>query len=1519
MPVRQWIRRLKGTPRPSGQLEGIEHGGNNQADASTLSNAIPASSTSVDASPAPISSFIAVSNARPELEPALVIVDRSSRSPEHLWDLAYDELKVNDAALVDAYEKILSCHLCDRDPESDGDVDEENIIAQGDPGARRAQMEQLVTSGLVKIKREAKMKESLDKGMQVVMSAKEVIRSAIQTIPQAALAWTGVCVALELFCNLTSATKANRDGIEYVVRRMGWYWELPETILTENTNAYSHLSNMKGGLEVQLIGLYKILLLYQMKSVCSYYKSRGFVFLRDLAKLDDWDGDIIAIEKAETIFYKDSDVHRKEKMNANLEQLAKYVEKKMTKEDLQCFKDMGITDPSYDKKRIEKTKGGLLEQSYRWILDNPDFQLWRDDTERRLLWIRGDPGKGKTMLLCGIANELRKPSPSSGLVSYFFCQATDRRINNANAVVWGLMFMLVGQQPALMHHIRSRFDASGKELFTGVNSWFALSEIFSDMLRDPALTYAYLLIDALDECISDREKLLDLVVESLSTSSRVKWLVSSRNWPEIERRLAGSGGLERISLSLEVNADLVSRAVDAYIEHEISQLNLIKQYPMLKNEIQHQMQQKANGTFLWVALVVKDLHDRQDAEYVNPSHILDVLLEMPSNLTALYSRMVDHIVKLKGDSPELCQKILSVAALTFRPLSLVELRILARFDRDRIDDRMLERLVNKCGSFLTIRDGTVYFVHQSAKDHLVGKSTKSIIFPSGLHEVHSTVFLHSLEAMTLVLQKNIYHLPHPGSHIDEIETPDPDPLAAIRYSCAHWIDHFCDGISHNDRAICQNYLNDDGPVSVFLHTHFLHWLEALSLLRKISDNVISIARLEKLLKTQSSQTQLIRFLHDGYRFVLYFLRAIEMAPLQIYSSALIFSPIQSLVRQLFHNDLPSWIHNRPIMNYTWSPCLQTLEGHGSEVNCVVLLGDSKLATGSNDETIKIWDIATGTCLQTLARDSSLSLLSLKNEKLASGSRDATVRIWDIVTGVCVQTLQGHSRPVTSIIALTENKLASGSLDNTVRIWDMAAGICIRILKGHRFPVKSITALTDDKLASGSNDQTTKIWDIDTGVCVQTLEGHGDWVESITALADNKLASGSNDGTIKVWDIVTGVCVQTLKGHCQSVKSITALTDDKLASGSSDGTIKIWDMVTGVCMQTLEGHGDWVTSITVLIDNKMASGSIDGTIKIWDIVTGIYGQTLDDHKDWVYPVALSKNGSEAVPRSDDATVNVWDIAPTVYIQTLKGHSNWVYSVALSADGRQVASGSRDEKVKIWDVATGTCVQTLEGHSNRVKSVAFSINGRQVASGSCDSTVKIWDIATGACVQTLKGHEDWVRSVTFSGDGRQIASGAEDRTVKIWDTATGVCVQTLEGHRDWVNSVALSADGRRVASGSRDEKVKIWDTVTGICLQTLPVGVVTQLFFDEEKESRLHTNLGILDLDSGPVVNGPVSEVSVDSVGYGIHEDGVWITRDSKPLLWLPWEYRPTASVVVGSTVVIGSIFGRVLMFQFSEEG
>jgi hypothetical protein len=69
-------------------------------------------------------------------------------------------------------------------------------------------------------------------------------------------------------------------------------------------------------------------------------------------------------------------------------------------EDRECIQHLRLTDPRDDKKRIEETKGGLLEDSYHWILENSDFQQWRNDQQSRLLWIKGDPGKGWSLRHC---------------------------------------------------------------------------------------------------------------------------------------------------------------------------------------------------------------------------------------------------------------------------------------------------------------------------------------------------------------------------------------------------------------------------------------------------------------------------------------------------------------------------------------------------------------------------------------------------------------------------------------------------------------------------------------------------------------------------------------------------------------------------------------------------------------------------------------------------------------------------------------------------------------------------------------------------------------------------------------------------------------------------------------------------------------------------------------------------------------------------------------------------------------
>jgi hypothetical protein len=502
-----------------------------------------------------------------------------------------------------------------------------------------------------------------------------------------------------------------------------------------------------------------------------------------------------------------------------------------------CMQDLRLTDPRDDKKRIEETKGGLLEDSYSWILKTPDFQRWRDDQQSRLLWIKGDPGKGKTMLLCGIINDLKKLIAKRALLSYFFCQATDSRINNATAVVRGLLYLLVNQQPSLILHIRKKHDHAGKALFEDANAWVALSEIFTNILQDPSLNSTYLVIDALDECVADLPKLLDFIVQKSFISSRVKWIVASRNNTNIERRLRLNDSGTRLSLELGENARQVSRAVATYIDYYLSELPELQHNMPLRDSVQKKMQQKANGTFLWVSLVMKELKD------VMAWEILDVLEEVPMGLKDVYHRMMQQIKQLQRQYPELCRQVLSVIIATYRPLHLQELHVLSDLPTQIQDTATI---VKMCGSFLTIRNNNVYIIHQSARDFL-SKEASYDIFPHGDRDVHRSIFSRSLEIMSRTLQRDMYSLDMLGYPTERVKQPNPDPLAASRYSCIYWVDHLCNW-NPNSSVVDSVDLKDEGTVHSFIRKKYLYWLEALSLCKSMSEGVVALAKLEALIQ-----------------------------------------------------------------------------------------------------------------------------------------------------------------------------------------------------------------------------------------------------------------------------------------------------------------------------------------------------------------------------------------------------------------------------------------------------------------------------------------------------------------------------------------------------------------------------------------------------------------------------------------------------------------------------------------------
>ncbi|KAL2801675.1 nucleoside phosphorylase domain-containing protein, partial [Aspergillus granulosus] len=140
-----------------------------------------------------------------------------------------------------------------------------------------------------------------------------------------------------------------------------------------------------------------------------------------------------------------------------------------TGEDKACLRDLLVTDPETERLRIEATKGGLLDDSFRWVLDNAEFQKWHTNSESQLLWIKGDPGKGKTMLMIGIINELSQQVQSrpSQFIAYFLCQATDPKLNNATSILRSLIYMMIQQQPHLIPYLRKRYDTDPKLFESG--------------------------------------------------------------------------------------------------------------------------------------------------------------------------------------------------------------------------------------------------------------------------------------------------------------------------------------------------------------------------------------------------------------------------------------------------------------------------------------------------------------------------------------------------------------------------------------------------------------------------------------------------------------------------------------------------------------------------------------------------------------------------------------------------------------------------------------------------------------------------------------------------------------------------------------------------------------------------------------------------------------------------------------------------------------------------------------------
>ncbi len=299
--------------------------------------------------------------------------------------------------------------------------------------------------------------------------------------------------------------------------------------------------------------------------------------------------------------------------------------------------------------------------------------------------------------------------------------------------------------------------------------------------------------------------------------------------------------------------------------------------------------------------------------------------------------------------------------------------------------------------------------------------------------------------------------------------------------------------------------------------------------------------------------------YDAKRFLLSHSSIIEEAPLQAYCSALVFSPEASIIRRLYMHQLPEWIVRAPALSEDWSVHLQTLQAIRARSSAVAFSPDGRL--------------------------------------IVSGSNDNTVRVWDAATGAERRVLQGHSGLVCAVALLAGRPAHRVGLSTTRRsAYGMRrrapSGVCCKAIQAWSIAV----AFSPDGrlIVSGSSDKTVRVWDTATGAERRMLQGHS--ALGLAPSPSRRMAGSSCRAlattTVRVWDAATGAERRVLQGHSGSVNAVAVLAGRPAHRvGLGDNTVRVWDAATGAERRVLQGHSGWVSAVAFSPDGRLiVSGS-----------------------------------------------------------------------------------------------------------------------------------------------------------------------------------------------------------------------------------------------------------------------------------------------------------------------------------------
>lgn len=541
--------------------------------------------------------------------------------------------------------------------------------------------------------------------------------------------------------------------------------------------------------------------------------------------------------------------------------------------------------------------------------------------------------------------------------------------------------------------------------------------------------------------------------------------------------------------------------------------------------------------------------------------------------------------------------------------------------------------------------------------------------------------------------------------------------------------------------------------------------------------------------------------------------------------------------------------------------VRTTKAHESPVIVMAIDPTSSLiATGGAEGAVKVWDLEGGyTTHNFRGHGGIISALKFwgrqgtSDWKLASGSDDCKVRVWDLVKSKCLAVLDSHVSVVRGLDFSIDGKtLISGGRDKVVNVWDLSGKIKLRTTIPVMESLETVGffapgafadyADKDEQLVyAGGENGTTTIWDISRATKVATAVHREDTAEE-TSVADiiykpstNLLLSVLTDQTIV--QLSVDLQVKTLRrigGHHGEIIDCTYVGENEthlaIATNSPEVRILKWGSLEH---SVLAAHKDIVIAIDRSIDGRwLATAGKDRIAMLWDLQPLLDGTgeavvhcTFTGHADSIGAIALPRapSGKAGPPEflitgSQDLTVKRWSIPrkagePGKAIYARKAHDKDINAIDVSPDNRMFATASQDRTAKVWDLESGESIGVLRGHKRGVWTVKFSQYDKIIATGSGDKSIKIWSLVNYDCTKTFEGHTNSVLKLAFVTKGQQLVSAGGDGLVKVWETkGDGECSSTLDNHEDKVWSLAPKEDETGFISGGGDGVITFWKDVS-----------------------------------------------------------------------------------------------------------